>query len=148
MKSKSIGRFNSFCRSLGNLERSKTKNPNDDMVLEATVQRFNLSFDLSWKIMKDILTEYMGILDFATGSPRETLQTAYANKLIDSDIWLEMLKTRNKLAYDYDGVLAIEEFEKLVGIFYEAFVKFQKHVEKYYTEKTEPADTFSKLSKI
>ena len=67
MKSKSIGRFNSFCRSLGNLERSKTKNPNDDMVLEATVQRFNLSFDLSWKIMKDILTE-QGFYVIAAGA--------------------------------------------------------------------------------
>ena len=55
------------------------------MVLEATVHRFNLSFDLSWKVMKDILTGYMGILDFATGSPRETLQIAFANGIINDD---------------------------------------------------------------
>lgn len=74
MKNKSISRYASFCRNLDNLKKSRDKNPQDDMVLEATVQRFNLSFDLSWKVMKDILTECMGILDFATGSPRETPQ--------------------------------------------------------------------------
>lgn len=86
MKNKSINRYTSFCKSLENLKKSRDKKPEDDMVLEATVQRFNLSFDLSWKVMKDILTEYMGILDFATGSPRDTLQTAFTNGIISDDI--------------------------------------------------------------
>lgn len=37
--------------------------PQADFVLEGTVQNYNLTFDLSWKIMKDILVKYMGILD-------------------------------------------------------------------------------------
>ncbi len=99
MKNKSINRYTSFCKSLENLKKSRDKKPEDDMVLEATVQRFNLSFDLSWKVMKDILTEYMGILDFATGSPRDTLQTAFTNGIISDDIWLQMLRVRNRRFY-------------------------------------------------
>ncbi len=142
MKSKSMRRYDSFCRSLENLERSRTKNPDDDMVLESAIHRFNLSFDLSWKVMKDILTECMGILDFATGSPRETLQTAYANGLIRDDVWLKMLRVRNKLAHDYDGIIAMDEFHEIVGRFYEMFAEFRQYAEKYYQEYADVMDSF------
>lgn len=133
MKNKSINRYTSFCKSLENLKKSRDKKPEDDMVLEATVQRFNLSFDLSWKVMKDILTEYMGILDFATGSPRDTLQTAFTNGIISDDIWLQMLRVRSRLAHDYDGKIAMAEFQQIIGSFYEIFLNFQKNAEKYFT---------------
>lgn len=44
-----------------------------------TELNFNLTFDIFWKVMKDILIKRMGILDFAIGSPRETLQQAFTN---------------------------------------------------------------------
>ncbi len=46
---------------------------------------FNLTFDIAWKVMKDILVKQLGILDFAIGSPRDTLQQAFTNRLIDDD---------------------------------------------------------------
>lgn len=142
MKSKSINRYLSFCRSLENLKRSRDKSPAEDMVLEATIQRFNLSFDLSWKVMKDVLTEYMGILDFAAGSPRETLQTAFANGMIFDDEWLQMLRVRNKLAHDYDGKIAMEEFERITGKFYEMFLDLKNNIEKYYTTASDSTEHF------
>lgn len=142
MKSKSINRYASFCRSLGNLERSRTKNPADDMVLEATVQRFNLSFDLSWKVMKDILTESMGILDFAVGSPRDTLQTAFSNGIISDDVWLQMLRVRNKLAHDYDGRIALAEFDRIIHKYYEIFQEFREKVDRFYISTEADLDHF------
>ncbi len=142
MKSKSINRYLSFCRSLENLKKSRDKSPAEDMVLEATIQRFNLTFDLSWKVMKDVLTEYMGILDFATGSPRETLQTAFANGMIFDDEWLQMLRVRNKLAHDYDGKIVMEEFERITGTFYERFLDLKNNIEKYYTTASDSTEHF------
>lgn len=92
MESKSINRYNTFCKSLKNLEKSKYADPSADFVLEGTVLNFRLTFDIAWKVMKDILVKNMGILDFATGSPRETLQQAFTNHLIDDDTWMQMLK--------------------------------------------------------
>lgn len=63
-------------------------------MLEGTVQNYNLTFDLSWKVMKDILVKLLGIDDIALGSPRANLQAAFSNRLIDDDVWLQMLKTR------------------------------------------------------
>lgn len=143
MREKSIKRYISFTKSLENLEKCRTKNPEDDMVLEATVLRFNLTFDLSWKVMKDILSENKGVLDFATGSPRDTMQTAFANGMIDDDIWLKMLRVRNKLAHDYDGAIAVNEFNAIINDFCTVFVKLQNEVKKYYESDTDSMDSFS-----
>ena len=85
MENKFINRYNTFCKSLSNLAKSKTADPKTDFVLEGTVLNFSLTFDISWKVMKDILIKKMGILDFAVGSPRETLQQAFTNGIIDDD---------------------------------------------------------------
>lgn len=124
MESKSINRYNTFCKSLKNLEKSINADPRADFVLEGTVLNFSLTFDISWKVMKDILVKELGILNFATGSPRETLQQAFVNHLIDDDRWLQMLRTRNHLAHDYDGSFAMECFEEIVHGYIPLFNKF------------------------
>ena len=132
MEERFINRYNSFCRSVDNLQKSTVADVSEPFVLEGTVQIYNLTFDLSWKVMKDVLVKYLGILDFATGSPRETLQTAFQNNLIDNDIWMEMLKTRNLLAHDYDGFHAKDAFDRIVNCYYAEFVKFKDAAKKYY----------------
>ncbi len=131
MESKSINRYNTFCKSLRNLEKSRHADPNADFVLEGTVLNFNLTFDIAWKVMKDILIKNMGILDFAVGSPRETLQQAFTNRLIDDDTWIQMLKTRNQLAHDYDGTFAKQKFDDIIHIYYPLFERFRKLAETY-----------------
>lgn len=132
MESKSINRYNTFCRSLKNLEKSRTADVEKEFVLEGTVLNFSLTFDISWKVMKDILVKEMGILDFATGSPRETLQQAFQNRIIDDDRWLQMLRTRNQLAHDYDGTFAKEKFREITESYYPLFEELKKRAQKYY----------------
>lgn len=133
MESKSINRYHMFCKSLKNLEKSLYADVSADFVLEGTVLNYSLTFDIAWKVMKDILTKELEILDFAFGSPRETLQQAFANGIIDDDRWMKMLRVRNQLAHDYDGTLAEEEFQNIIGVYYPLFQKLKEHVEKYYT---------------
>ena len=110
MENRYINGYHTFCKSLKNLEKSKYANHKGDFVIEGTVLNFNLTFDIAWKVMKDILVKKMEVLDFATGSPRETLQQAFMNRIIDDDQWMQMLKSRNQLAHDYDGTYAAEKF--------------------------------------
>lgn len=93
---------------------------------------FNLAFDLSWKVMKDLIKEFHGVLDYPTGSPRETLRMAYSVGLIEDDIWLELLKVRNLLAHDYDGELALKYFSKIISDYYEIMDDFKKKASEYY----------------
>lgn len=93
--------------------------------------------------MKDILIKRMSVMDFAIGSPRETLQAAYMNGLIFDDEWLKMLKVRNQLAHDYDGSLASEAFPLIISVFFDCFEKFKNHVSKYYSDNDlEVLDSF------
>ena len=132
MENKFINRYNTFCKSLQNLEKSKTADPKAAFVLEGTVLNFSLTFDISWKVMKDILIKKLGILDFAIGSPRETLQQAFTNKLIQDDRWLQMLRLRNRLAHDYDGSYTAASFSEIIDVYYPLFVQFKEAAAKYY----------------
>lgn len=133
MESKYINRYHTFCKSLKNLEKSLTADPKADFVLEGTVLNFNLTFDISWKVMKDILIKELGILDFAIGSPRETLRQAFTNGIIDNDQWMQMLRVRNQLAHDYDGTFAAEKFQDIIEVYYPLFEKLKENVGKYYS---------------
>lgn len=132
MENKFINRYNTFCKSLQNLEKSKTADPKAAFVLEGTVLNFSLTFDISWKVMKDILIKKLGILDFAFGSPRETLQQAFTNKLIQDDRWLQMLRLSIRLAHDYDGSYAAASFSEIIDVYYPLFVQFKEAAAKYY----------------
>ena len=134
MEGKSINRYRSYCRSLDNLEDAKGRDRTDKFILSGTVQMFNLSFDLAWKVMKDIITEYHGLLEYPTGSPRETLRMANSVGLIEDDTWLEMLRARNNLAHDYDGELAVRYFEKITSTYDDLMEKFRNNAAVYYWE--------------
>lgn len=132
MESKYINRYHTFCKSLKNLEKSLKADPKADFVLEGTVMNFNLTFDISWKVMKDILIKELGILGFAVGSPRETLQQAFTNGIIDNDQWMKMLRVRNQLSHDYEGTFAAEKFQDIINVYYPLFVKLKENVERHY----------------
>lgn len=132
MESKYINRYHTFCKSLKNLEKSRHADPKADFVLEGTVLNFNLTFDIAWKVMKDILIKQLGILDFAIGSPRDTLRQAFTNRIIDDDKWMEIMKARNQLAHDYDGTFATQKFQAIINDYYSLFEKFRDDAEKYY----------------
>lgn len=132
MESKSINRYHTFCKSLKNLEKSRNADPGADFVLEGTVLNFSLTFDISWKVMKDILIKELGILDFAVGSPRETLRQAFTNGIINNDQWMQMLRARNQLAHDYDGTFAKEKFEDIIKVYYPLFEQLKENVRKYF----------------
>ncbi|MCD8330097.1 MAG: nucleotidyltransferase substrate binding protein [Lachnospiraceae bacterium] len=125
MDAKFINRYNSYCSSLSSLEKALTRDPADEFVLSGTVQKFSLTFDISWKVMKDILVKYHKIQSFAAGSPRETLRTAYSVQLISDDAWMNMLNMRNELSHDYDGSMARDCFDTIVHDYIPLFQQFR-----------------------
>ena len=76
---------------------------------EGLVQRFEYTFELGWKLLKDRL-EHEGVaLDRRT--PREVIRAAFKAKLIhDGDLWMDMLADRNATSHQYDD----SQFEETV----------------------------------
>lgn len=91
---KCMERYKSYCASLAALEEVFGRDLSDPFVISGTVQKFSLTFDISWKVMKDILTKVYAVTDFTTGSPRDTLRAAASVGWIDDDDWMYALMDR------------------------------------------------------
>ena len=122
-------RFLSFCRSLDALAEAKNRDLSDSFVLSGTSAKFSITFDLAWKVMKDILVQYYAMTGFVAGSPREVLRKSYQASLISDDTWMEMLKVRNELTHDYDGDIVKEYCNVIIQKYVELFYDFRHTVE-------------------
>jgi nucleotidyltransferase substrate binding protein (TIGR01987 family) len=93
-------RFENFSRAyyklslvVGNIDQLS------DLEKEGLIQRFEYTFELAWKTLKDFL-ESKGV---DAKYPRDIIKESYRNELIDDgELWLEMLDKRNVLAHAYN----------------------------------------------
>lgn len=121
-------RFIDFKNALKRLiEASKLDNKND-IVVDAVIQRFKFTFELSWKLMKAYL-EYEGIEDIQ--SPRNTIKSAFKNSLIENgDEWIKMMLDRNRTSHVYDESVAVEIYNNIlshhISLFKKLLEKFNK----------------------
>ena len=74
MDEKFTKRYESFKNSLSSLSEARERDMTDSFVLSGTSAKFSITFDLAWKVMKDILVQYYAITGFVAGSPREVLR--------------------------------------------------------------------------
>ena len=123
-------RFLSFCKSLDALAEARQRDLTDSFVLSGTSAKFSITFDLSWKVMKDILVQYYAITNFVAGSSGEVLMEAYQADMISNDKWMEMLKVRNELAHDYDCEIVKEHCHTIVDEYIDLFYDFETKVKK------------------
>ena len=134
MDEKFIRRFESFQNSLDSLAEARERDLSDSFVLSGTSAKFSITFDLAWKDMKDILVQYYAITGFVTGSPREVLKQSFLAKLITGDEWIDMLKIRNQLAHDYDGVIVKEHCQTIIHLYIDKLYDFKTVVEELLGE--------------
>ena len=72
-----------------------------DLEKEGVVQRFEYTFELAWKTLKDYLV-YSGIV-FDQITPRRVIKEAFAARIIeDGQTWIDMLEQRNLMSHTYD----------------------------------------------
>ncbi len=100
---------------------------------EGTVRRFEYSFELAWKTIKDYL-EAEGIV-FSTLTPRQVLKDAVAAGLLaDGQVWIEMLDHRNLLSHTYD----VATFEAAVDAILAHYLPAMDRLYQYFVLKTRP----------
>lgn len=134
MDAKFEKRFQSFCNSLESLAEARQRDLLDSFVLSGTSAKFSITFDLSWKVMKDILIQYYSITGFVAGSPREVLREAFKANLVSNDAWMDMLKVRNELAHDYDGEIVKTHCHTIVEKYIDLFYEFENTVKRLKPE--------------
>jgi nucleotidyltransferase substrate binding protein (TIGR01987 family) len=96
--------------------------PESELIRDATIQRFEFTFEVMWKTLK-LYLERQG---YECGGPRSTLKKAFAENLIatpeEADRWLRMLEDRNLTSHAYDEALArqiyghiVQDYASLLG---------------------------------
>ena len=87
-----------------------------DLEKEGIVQRFEYTFELAWKTLKDYL-EYTGIV-LEQLTPRSVIKQAFASKIIaDGQAWIDMLEQRNLMAHTYSK----KNFETAIKLISESY---------------------------
>ena len=91
--------------------------PKNDLTRDATIQRFEFTFELAWKTLKRVL-KVQGIL---VNNPRDTFRSAAQNALIpDPTLWFEFLDYRNQTTHIYN--------EKIAETIYAALTQFDQQL--------------------
>lgn len=123
-------KYENFCSALVNMkEIFKYQPPYDTVVLTGLVGLYEICFEQSWKMMKEILENH-GFEEGATGSPKIILKTAYqANMIRNEDLWLQALQERNNVAHSYNQNIALGIVKKAKEEFYEMFCELKKEIE-------------------
>lgn len=109
--SKSEIKFEKFQKALISLESIYLKPMQDDRSnVDAVIQRFEFTFELAWKFLKDYFFERGIELHY----PKEVIQQAfYANLIENENLWVRMLKDRNMTSHTYNEELADEIFLRI-----------------------------------
>lgn len=99
-----------------------------DVIRDGFIQRFEFTYELSWKTTK-VFLEGTGIVDL--NSPKSVIKEAYAQKLIcDEKNWLLMLNDRNLSSHIYKEDVAIEIAERISGCYIKEFEFLLKELRK------------------
>lgn len=91
------------------LEEKKT-----EIVCDSAIKRFELSFDLCWKMLKAKLDEEKGII---VRSPKDCIRESFQQGFIQHDLqWLELVNLRNLTVHTYDEKLAEKIYQDLPNV--------------------------------
>ena len=70
---------------------------------EGTLQRFEFTFELAWKVMKDYLEE--GGVVISPLTPKNVIKQAFVSRIIENgQVWIDMLLSRNLMSHTYDSI--------------------------------------------
>ena len=110
-------RFENFEKSYVLLEKTIGIEAPSVVERAGLIQFFEVTFELSWKVLKD----YLESQDVNPKFPRDTIKEAFKYELIqDGDTWMTMLNDRNLTVHTYDESRAAEIELKIRTAFFPA----------------------------
>jgi nucleotidyltransferase substrate binding protein (TIGR01987 family) len=100
-----------FDRAALQLERA-LKLPKNDIVRDSAIKRFEITFELFWKLLK----EFAVFHGFEANSPRRAIQEAFHIGIIpEEEAFVDMLDVRNLCSHTYSEDLAENIYPRLPG---------------------------------
>lgn len=112
-------RFEHFCnafRQLKNAKELQSERDFSELELQGAIQAFEVTQELSWKVMKDFL-ESEGVRDLF-GSKTAVRESFNVGLITGADVWNDMIKSRNLTSHIYDN----SEIVKILKTIFEDYV--------------------------
>ena len=123
-------KYENFCSALTNMKDIyQYKEPYDNVVLTGLVGLYEICFEQSWKMMKEVLENH-GYEEGATGSPKFIIKTAYkAGMIADEELWIRALQSRNNVAHAYNHEIALDIISQAKAEYYDMFCELKKEID-------------------
>lgn len=110
-----------FCKAVTRLSEALDElalNPASTVIRDGVIQRFEFTFELAWKSIREYLEDQGSDMSGIVFS-KQVFKAAYAAEIIhDEQVWLDMLTSRNITSHVYDD----EQAAKVVASIRERFL--------------------------
>lgn len=112
-------RLSSLQKAFEQLQKAVAQKSYSDLEREGLIQRFEYTYELSWKTLQDLL-EYKGYADIK--GPRPVIEQAFKDGYItDGVTWMAMKKSREATSHTYDKATAEEIAESIINQYFDVF---------------------------
>lgn len=129
-------RLQNFSLALKQLESAVTLAKSkslSDLEKQGTIQAFEFTHELAWNVLKDYF-EYQG--NAAITGSRDATREAFQKAIIaKGDVWMEMIKSRNKTSHTYNKSVADEIVGKILNDYFQAFLDFESKMKSFVGNK-------------
>jgi nucleotidyltransferase substrate binding protein (TIGR01987 family) len=122
-------RFSNYNKAFIQLQKFIEKKELNELEEQGLVQAFEFTHELAWNTLKDYF-EYQGNTSI-TGSRDATREAFNNGLLLNGEIWMEMIKSRNQTSHTYNEKVIAEIKEKILNLYYNEFVNFKTKMESY-----------------
>lgn len=104
-------RLKSFRAAIKRLEEALSLST-DSMVRDSSIKRFELCFELAWKVIQRFLRDR----GLDCRSPRDCFREAFTYGLVTEEgTWVQMVNDRNLSVHTYNEELANQMYSRLPG---------------------------------
>lgn len=123
-------KYDNFSKAVNRLNEANIaykRNCDDDIYQDALIKRFEFTFELAWKTLREFLIDQGYQLEIA--SPKGVISFAWREGIISGEeIWLDMLNARNATAHDYGRELSGEIAERISNQYCKELTALKKFI--------------------
>ena len=107
--------FSNAVNRLNEANVAYKKNSDNDIYQDALIKRFEFTFELAWKTLREFMLEQGYTLEIL--SPKGVISFAWREGIISNEeLWLDMLQSRNLSAHDYGRELSADIADKITTV--------------------------------
>ena len=118
--------FENACKQLKNAKNIQLQRNFSELERQGVVQAFEVTQELSWKVMKDFLEE-QGKTDLF-GSKTVVKEAFNVGLIANGEVWLSMIKSRNLTLHIYDESEILQILEIILSEYLDCFIEFEQNM--------------------